>query len=52
MPRGHQARVADELELMDMDEATVAAAELEAAAEEEAEQKEMITVNAADYQTM
>jgi hypothetical protein len=46
MPRGHQAKAADELEMMDMDEA---AAELEAAADEKAEQEEMITISAADF---
>jgi hypothetical protein len=46
MPRGHRAKAADELEMMDMDEAV---AELEAAADEEAEQEKMITISTAYF---
>jgi hypothetical protein len=49
MPRGHRARVVDEPEPMDMDEPAAVVAELEAAAEEVAEQKEMITISPADF---
>ena len=47
MPRGHRARATNEPKPMDMDEAV--AAELEAAAEEEVEPEETITIRAADF---
>ena len=49
MPQGHQARAADELELMDMDEVAAVAAEPKAAAEKEAKQEETIAASIADY---
>jgi organic radical activating enzyme len=48
----HRARAVDELELMDMDEAATTEAKPKAAAKEEAEQEETITVIVADYQAM
>jgi hypothetical protein len=53
MPRGHQARAADELEIMDMDEPAAPepvelAVEPDAADEEEEEYEEMITIRASD----
>jgi hypothetical protein len=46
MPQEHQARAANGVELMDMDEAQV---EEEAAEEEEVKQEETITISTADY---
>jgi hypothetical protein len=46
MPQEHQARAANGVELMDMDEAQV---EEEAAEEEEVKQEETITISVADY---
>jgi hypothetical protein len=52
MPRVHQAKAANEPELMDMDEVVAAAVEPMVAAKVEAEQEEMITVSAAEYRAM
>jgi hypothetical protein len=51
MPRGHRARAADELEMMDMDELAAearVAVEPDAVDEEEEEYEETITIRASD----